>query len=214
MAAGAALVAMWLWPLRMRMRLIRWGIVIGLGIAQLFMKVPVWFLIAHVSVFAGSDSWHRAFLIDRAIANFFDWWLIGTRSTEAWGYSLKDVTNQYVLEGVNGGLITLTLFVTIIVRCYRGVGVTIRRMEGSPFPAQLAVWALGAALLAHTVTYVSVSYFDQNFVNWYFLLAVISAVSHLPKEAPQLHGLAATPQMSPYLGAPLAPAMLRLKRPC
>jgi len=38
----------------------------------------------------------------------------------------------------------------------------------------MIIWALGASLLAHVVSYVSVSYFDQNFVNWYLLLAMVA----------------------------------------
>jgi hypothetical protein len=32
-------------------------------------------------------------------------------------------------------------------------------------------------LLVHVISYVSVTYFDQNFVNWFLLLAMIAAVS-------------------------------------
>jgi ABC-type Mn2+/Zn2+ transport system permease subunit len=39
------------------------------------------------------------------------------------------------------------------------------------------LWAMGAALFAHAVTFISVSYFDQNFVNWYLLLAIIGTLT-------------------------------------
>jgi hypothetical protein len=37
-------------------------------------------------------------------------------------------------------------------------------------------WALGAALFAHAVTFISVSYFDQNVIIFYLLLASISVL--------------------------------------
>jgi hypothetical protein len=177
--AGA--VALLMWPMRNHLRAVRWGIVLGLSILQIFMKAPVWFLLGRVSFFSGSDGWHRAYLIDRAVANFADWWLVGTKSTEAWGYSLWDVTNQFIVEASNGGLITLILFITIIVRCFRTVGLRVRQTEGEPHRWRFLFWALGASLLAHVTTYMSISYFDQNIVNWYLLLAMIATGTALPE---------------------------------
>ena len=72
------------------------------------------------------------------------------------------------------------LFIMIIARCFQGVGRSVRAMEDvEPRRDQLCVWAMGAALFAHVVTYMSTSYFDQNGVNWYLLLAMISTGSGL-----------------------------------
>jgi len=179
------LVGLCFWPLRKRMRLVRWGVALTILGLHLVMKAPVWFLIARVGIFAGSTGYHRAFLIDRAIAHFFDWWLVGTYSTEDWGYYLFDVTNQYVLVAIEGGLITLVLFIAIIARCFGGVGRAVQTMEGESPGDQRLVWALGAALLTHVVNYLSVPYFDQNFVNWYLLLAMISMASGVTRQAVQ-----------------------------
>ena len=46
-----------------------------------------------------------------------------------------------------------------------------------PIAHRKLTWAFGEALFAHAVTYISVTYFDQNFVNWYLLLAMISSVA-------------------------------------
>jgi hypothetical protein len=170
-----------LWTLRARMRAIRWGIVAFLGALQLAMKPPFWYVMTKVPIVDGSDSYHRAYLIDRCIANFSDWWLIGTKSTEAWAEKdshLFDVTNAYILAGANGGLLAMILYITIIVLAFKGVGRVVRSMEGKdPKESLQLTWALGASLLAHAVTFIAVSYFDQNFVNWYFLLAMISTVT-------------------------------------
>jgi hypothetical protein len=173
-----AIVALAMWSLRLRMRRVRWGIVGGIILLQLVMKPPVWYVLAKVDIVNGSTGYHRALLIDRAIANFSDWWLVGTKSTAAWSNAddhLFDVTNSYILAGANGGLITMILFTAIIVLAFKALGRTVRLSEGrqSKQDVQL-LWALGAALFAHAVTFMSVSYFDQNFVNWFMLLAFIS----------------------------------------
>lgn len=176
----AAVAALLLWRFRRHLWKVRRGAVLTLLLLEIVMQSHVWFLLGRISFFAGSDAWHRAYLIDRAIANFSDWWLIGTKSTEAWGFSLWDVTNQFVAEGANGGLVTLVLFITIIVRCFRGVGRSIRASEeNDPRRVQLCIWAMGAALFAHVITYLAVSYFDQNMLNWYLLLAMIATTSGL-----------------------------------
>ena len=176
-ASLAAVVGLVMWLFRKHMRTIRWGLVLMLVALALVMKAPVWYLIARVNLFSGSTGYHRAYLIDQAVAHLPEWWLVGTKSTAHWGLYLADVTYQYVRVGVDGGLITLILFITIIAMCFRSVGRTIRAMgmENNSRQFQFCVWAMGAALLAHLVTFISVTYFDQNFVVWYLLLALISS---------------------------------------
>lgn len=185
----AALVALCLWPIRKQMRVLRWGIVCGIGTLAIFMKAPIWFVLARIDIFSGSTGYHRAYLIDRALANLSDWWLVGTKSTVLWAdpdQHLFDVTNQYLVLGSRGGVITMMLFIWIIVRCFRAVGLSLRAAElRESRYRQFTVWALGAALFAHTITYLSVSYFDQNIVNWYLLLAMISSVNGSLVTAPR-----------------------------
>jgi hypothetical protein len=139
------------------------------------MKAPVWFLMARVGVFSGSTGYHRANLIDQAIRNFPEWWLIGTKSNAEWGYGLSDVTNQYVWEGINGGLLTLLLFIAIIAYCFKTIGQALRVAEHKSIGVRICLWAMGAALFAHVITFLSVPYFDQSIVPWYLLLAMISS---------------------------------------
>jgi hypothetical protein len=174
----AGIGALCLWPLRHSMRKIRWAVVVALIALQAVMKAPVWYLLARIDVFSGSTGYHRAFLIDRAFVNFWGWWLVGTKSTWDWASKddhLFDVTNQYILNGANGGLITMILFIAIIVLCFKAIGRTVRTDDthNSTREARL-LWAFGAALFTHAITFISVSYFDQNFVNWYMLLAFVS----------------------------------------
>jgi hypothetical protein len=140
------------------------------------MKAPVWHLIARIDLVGGSTGWHRYQLIDRSIKRFGEWWLLGTDSTAHWGHITTDITNQYVLEGVSGGIVTLVLFVAMIVFAYKGVG-TLCRIYRRSHPRLILSWAFGVSLLAHTMMFMAVSYFGQIIVVWYLLLAMIASMA-------------------------------------
>jgi hypothetical protein len=200
LALNVGVIGLCLWPLRGHMRAVRWFLGLTVLGLHLVMQAPVWFLIARASVFGGSTGYHRAILIDRAIEHFPDWWLMGTYSTSNWGYYMFDVTNQYVLIGVQGGLLTLILFLAIIARCFAGVGRAVHRWAEAPLTEKKFVWALGASLLVHTFNYISVPYFDQNIVCWYLLLAMIATLDALYRPAAQTSDAAAPqPQPQPQL---------------
>lgn len=185
MAAGAGMVALLLWSRRFGMRRVRWGIVLVLVALQVFMKVPIWFLIAKVSVFSGGTGYHRSYLIDQCVRNFSDWWLLGTNYTADWGpvgplpwdHDNTDITCQYVLEGVNGGLLKLALFIAIIISAYAGIGRAMHRLEKTDLARQFMLWGLGCSLTAHVVSFLSVAYFDQLIVFYYLTLALASALA-------------------------------------
>jgi hypothetical protein len=194
MAAAIGLVGLWLWPMRRHMRALRWALGLGVLGLHLAMQAPVWFLLARVGVFGGSTGYHRAILIDHAVHHFPDWWLIGIYSTANWGFHMFDVTNQYVLIGVQGGLVTLLLFVTLIVRGFSAVGRAVREGGNENLAQQRLAWALGASLAVHAANYISVPYFDQNIVCWYLLLAMIAT---LGRGAPAEAGRAPAPAFAP-----------------
>jgi hypothetical protein len=187
----SALIALCMWPLRNKMRVIRWGIFLGLITLHIIMKAPVWYLIGRISEITGGTGWGRSELIDIAISHFNEWWLIGTTKTAHWdpmgvlpNEDMMDITNQYILEGVYGGLARMLLFVTIIVTGFSGIGKAMKVLKDENFAIKFLPWALGAALFAHAVGYVSVAYFDQLIVIWYLLLAMISAISNISSTVP------------------------------
>ena len=175
-----------LWPLRFQMRWIRRGIVFLVIVLALVMKAPVWYSIAKISEITGGTGWWRSYMIDQAINHFNEWWLFGSTYTAHWGPAgivlaadpkNTDITNNYIAEGLGGGLLKLGLFVAMIVLCYKTIGRRMRRAKTSPFAQRILIWAIGICLTAHCVSFISVAYFDQIVVMWYWLLAIVSMLA-------------------------------------
>jgi hypothetical protein len=209
LACLCGILGLGMWSFRQHLRTIRWAIALTLFALHLVMKSPVWFLMAKMDIFSGSTGFHRALLIDQALHNLGQWWFCGTKETASWGQHLEDVTNQYINEGIYGGLLTLVLYIRIVVLCFAGIGSAVRKLTKKSRYTAFCVWSLGAALFAHAITFLSVSYFDQNAVNFSLLLAMISgAVSSVAvvsgqaqNIAPQTMVPAETPSVVPVLSS-------------
>lgn len=169
-AVGLAIIGASFWPLRHWMGWVRAGLAFTLVFLHLSMDKPVWHLIARIDIVGGSTGWHRYFLFDQAIRHMNEWALVGSPSTETWG--IVDITNQYVLEGLRGGLATVALFVLVIALVFRDVGGLWRSVRAVRWKAVLA-WSLGVALFVHVMAFFAVSYFGQIIVIWHLLLATI-----------------------------------------
>jgi hypothetical protein len=178
LALATAIVALLFWPLRKKMRLLRWGLAILLVSLHMVMKAPVWGLIARVNVVGGSSGYHRYELINRAIMHFSEWWLLGAKNTASWGYLMHDTANQYVDIAVTGGLLGLVLYITILVRCFRSIGLARKaaELDGDP-KLERRHWAMGAWLVATALAFIGISYFDQTIVMWYLMVAIISGTA-------------------------------------
>lgn len=176
LAYAFGVLALCLWPLRRYMRIVRWSILLVLVALQFVMNAPIWFVMARLSVFSGSTGWYRGYLIDMTVKHFNEWWLIGSNAAPTWHFYLADVTNQYIAEGLSGGLFAMILFIAIITLSYREIGRSVRSANISRSMRYFS-WAMGATLLTHTVSFFSVSYFDQNVVTFYLLLAAIGTLS-------------------------------------
>jgi hypothetical protein len=192
-----------LWKLRRSMTWVRRGLIAMIVVLTLFMNAPVWYIFARIADITGGSGWHRAYIIETAIAHLNEWWLIGTPRTAHWGgYPPPpgdpdniDITNQYIAEGVKGGLLRLVLFVYLIVLGFKAIGRQTRATREVPIRTQWLYWCLGVCLVTHSVSFMSVSYFDQMVVFWYWLLAVIASLSCLPL-AEAVGGVGARPAVA------------------
>ena len=180
MSAVFAIGALFMWHWRHRMRLVRWLAVLGYIGLDLIMKAPPYYLIARIDLTGSSSSYHRAALIESAFAHLSEWWFAGTDFTSHWmAYSRTesqiDVTNHYLRMGIDGGLPLMLLFIGVLVSGFSFIGRILRKPELSS-QSQFMIWVFGASLFAHSITFVSVSYFDQSVLFFYLTLAVIGSV--------------------------------------
>ncbi|HTZ48947.1 MAG TPA: hypothetical protein VMH20_15250 [Verrucomicrobiae bacterium] len=175
---AAALLALGLWPLRRRMRLIRWGVLITIVSLHLVMKAPVWHLISRVDVLSASSGYHRYQLVNQCILHFWQWCAVGVKDTSTWGWDMWDTANQYVAIADYSGLIPLILFIGVLAFAFQFVGRGRAAADSKgDRTTELFLWALGATLFANAVGFFGISYEEQTFVTWYALLAVIIASS-------------------------------------
>jgi hypothetical protein len=186
-----------LFPLRNEMRIIRYGAAAIIVFLHFVREKPVWHLIGRASDLIGGTGYHRVRLIDAFIYNWQDWILVGSGSAASWGWGLQDLTNQFVYEGVQGGIATLLSLVVLLALAFSSIGRTIQRAQAARhLPAdrrlglQMLAWGLGVSLATHCVSWISVSYFGQMTLIFHALLAFVVALSQAPAAA---HGAAGRP---------------------
>ena len=152
-----------------------WGFCLMMFALQIVMQAPVWHLISRVNVFSGSTGWHRYNLIDKAIAHFNEWAIIGCRSSAHWGWGLQDITNQYILEGVRSGCVTLMLFVLLLVYAVKIPGSYSLRCAIN-YRRWLS-WGICISILGHCISFFGVSYFGQITMLLYLTFAIVSFIA-------------------------------------
>ena len=172
------------WTMRTKMKLVRTGMVVGFVGLTLTMDAPVWYLLARLGSITGGSGWHRARLMDMAFQHLNLWWLNGMaiKDTADWlPYVLwitggADITNQYLVYGIDAGLVAMFLFIALLIYIYKNLGAAlsmVRQNDTRNSMTELLLWGLGVMLTAHCFNWLSIIYFDQTYVLWYFQLAVI-----------------------------------------
>ncbi|MBP8260299.1 MAG: O-antigen ligase family protein [Verrucomicrobia bacterium] len=188
-----AAFALVLWRWRHLTRQMRIATIAGYILLDLVMKAPAYYLIARIDLVGGSSGYHRAALIESSIKHLREWWFAGTDYTRhwmptgvTWSVDHTDITNYYLSLGVKGGLPLMVLFILILWTGFRNVGHTLRGRASSPIEDQFFVWSIGASLMAHAATAISVSYFDQSVVFIYLTLALTTSLAAVSQGNPAL----------------------------
>jgi hypothetical protein len=184
LAAFGSAVTFCCWRLRHSLRFVRLGLLMIVLILQVGMDRPVWWVFDSVSSFTGGTGWHRSYIIDAAIQHWDEWWLIGTPRTVHWGGyppapgdpNNIDITNEYIAQAVNGGLLTLCLFLMILWMCFKKLGSAFHTKRGSIKPdTEWLAWCTGVALLTHCISFFSIAYYDRTIFYFFWLLSAIAA---------------------------------------
>ena len=169
-------IGLGMWWIRTQMRVVRWAMLGGVIMFAMVMKAPVWFLIDRLSDLIGGDGWYRSKLIDSAVKHFSEWWLIGTGYTAHWmetgipssPYS-ADIVNEFVNQGIRGGLLCLVLFIAVLSRSFAAMG-TAAKATSTPLGQRYFFWTVGCSLAAHVASFFSVTYFDQTISAYYLVI--------------------------------------------
>lgn len=174
-----------LWRVRSHLRQIQIGLSILAVLYMIIKGRPIWYVMASIDIVGGSTGWHRARLMDQGFHYLGEWWLAGTDYTRhwmatgvSWSQNHTDLTNYYLHLGVIGGLALPLCVLSVIVICFRRIGaIVIRWPDGGSAPDRFLFWCAGSSLAAHSISFVSVSYFDQIFVLFYSLVGAIGCAS-------------------------------------
>ncbi len=178
-----AIISLLMWPLHNKMKFIKiFSLFILIGL-QIVSNSPIWALVMRVGIIGGSHGYHRYKVMDNAIRRFGEWWLIGMSDTSQWGYGMFDITNHYVHLGIQGGLITLILFILIISMSFKCIGRVLLIFRDRK-EIQLFLWALGSALFSHVVAMAGMNYFGgQILASFYLLISMISNVNSISENS-------------------------------
>lgn len=173
-----------LWFVRQHMKLILIGTALGLVTLHFIKERPVWYLMALMDFVGGSTGWHRAHLISVGIERIGEWWLVGTDYTGHWmpyslgtnvpGIAKADLTNYYLHLGVIAGLPLVLCLFCIQWICFRRISTALRQFADRP--CEFEIWCIGAAFGAHSITFLSISYYDQMFVFFWLLVGMIATI--------------------------------------
>jgi len=176
LAFFGSLLGLAFWPLRKRMRLIRWGFSLTLVALHLVMKAPVWALIARVDLTGSSSGYHRYELVDNCIRHFSQWWLIGYKAYNDWGFMMFDLCDQWVVAAVKAGLVGLVVYIAIFSRSFGAIGSARKQVSGDRLHEWL-LWCLGSNLFAVVVAQFGINYMAQLMLSVFTLVACISVAT-------------------------------------
>jgi hypothetical protein len=202
LALGGSILGLVFWPLRKQMRLVRWALALMLLGLHLVMKAPVWALIARIDLTGSSSGDHRFRLMDSCIRHFSDWWLIGYKYYDTWGWDMWDLCNQFVAVALTGGLLTLVLYIVIFKRSFAAIGTARREVEGDRRREWL-LWCLGSTLFANVVAHFGINYMAQLMMSMFPLYACISVAAFESSRPPAAPVEVVEKSLAPVLSDPI-----------
>lgn len=199
-----------MWSYQRWLRTVRWALV-GLYLcAELLMTRPAYYLISKIDLTGSSTGWHRSRLIEAAFEHLPEWWMFGTDYTVHWmGLAVdeegqkSDITNYYIWVGTIGGLLAMLLLIAMIWCAFLWVGRIVRNPPEILRTHRFMIWCLGAGLLSHAVTSLSMGYTDQSMIFFWLNIGAISSlysVARIAAAAEQSVSSSVAPDPGPKTG--------------
>ncbi len=181
---AAVLLLVALYKYRVYGRSLAWALLLMVMGLHVVMKAPVWHLLARVNVIGGSTGHHRYRLVDACIRHFGEWVFLGTRDTAHWGFGLQDVTNEYVIEAVRGGLATLVAFVVVLIMAVNIAGAG--SLRAPSHGRRWLMWGICVSLVGHCISFLGVAYFGQMRMLLYLMLGAVGMMAGVAENKPSL----------------------------
>lgn len=187
LAAACGLLVFWRWRYLLNHVKICAGLI--LIVLNFTMSRPIWYLIARIDFVGGSTGWHRSVLIDTAMKRLDEWWLAGTDYTRHWMHSgvtwnpnHTDITNYYLQMGVWGGLPLMLAFIGILVFALLNIERVLPLLRAVGDEKEFDAWCVWTSILTHSVSFISIAYFDQSFGCFFLLLGATVAIRNWDSE--------------------------------
>ena len=174
---GGILIGLICWvlfPLRGYLRVIRWTLLFAILFLHAISQNGVHaILFTKISFVGASTGYHRYLLIDGLMQGFSKWALIGNRTTQ-FNYAFRDITNDYILTALNGGLLALALKIAVIAFAFASIG---RMMRAAQNRADLLLsYGLGASLVTVIISMTAVSMYVQGEVSVFLTLGMAASL--------------------------------------
>lgn len=183
MSLFIGIVGVLMWFFQKWLRVVRWALVGAYLSAELLMTRPAYYLISKIDLTGSSTGWHRSRLIEAAFEHLPEWWAFGTDYTVHWmGLAVddeglkSDITNYYLWVGTIGGLLAMLLLIAMIWCAFVWVGRSVRNPPAALRNHRFMIWCLGAGLLAHAATSLSMGYTDQSMMFFWLNIGAISSM--------------------------------------
>jgi hypothetical protein len=187
---GVGIIGWMLWKARARMRLVRRTASTTILAMGVVMNAPIWYVLDRISSFTGGAGYHRSRLLDLFFQNIGKWWLAGmpVAETRDWfPYWLPggatDLCCVIVSYGVSAGLGGVILFLVLLTKAFKSIGVAVARAgEALDDGREALLWGLGVMLSVHVFNWLGVTYFDQTNV---YCLMQLASISRLSEPCPE-----------------------------
>jgi hypothetical protein len=181
MSLAFALGGLLLWKQRRQVFRIPLYFTIAYIFLSIFMSRAPYYIIARIDLTGSSTGFHRSLLIDQTIRHLNEWWLFGTDYTRHWmpnqgaiSDQHTDITNQFIVYAVMGGLPCILLAVAAIWKT--AIFATRQALStNNNKEMQFLYWCITCSIFAHVGTGMSVSYFGQS--AFFFWLPVAASAS-------------------------------------